>query len=202
MRSEVYTVNDTYGKEQGPISHALDRIDNFAPASEWTPDHMLRFQVIVLEHQLDVAMFPKQYSVTDQDKTLTAAMKDDFFVNRDFMDHGWSQKLHSNFFIDLMQLKESKSKPISSSSTSLREPYTSLTQNLDTGSIAPKSLKVLQKPHSASYSLIHNFLKYVASMEHLSYPDLPFWCPRYIKVSFSMVLILQRRFGTVSYHCS
>ena len=31
-----------------------------------------------------------------------------------------------------------------------------------------------------SHSLFHNFLKYVASMEHLAYPDLPFWCPRYV----------------------
>src|SRR5947207_6614840 len=77
MRNEVHAVNYPDVKEQGPISHALERVDNFA-ASEWTLDHMLRFQVIVLENQPGVAMFPNEYVVGEKDKTLIAAMKDEF----------------------------------------------------------------------------------------------------------------------------
>jgi hypothetical protein len=175
MRTELDAVRTPDGKERGPLSHALNRDENFASPSQWTLECLLRFQVVVLDHQPDVSLFPKRYIVLDEDKTLVAATKDEFFVNKDFRDRGWSQKLHSNFFIDLMQL--SSSKPIPATSTPIREPYASLAQSSNTRLMASKSLDAVQKGHSASYSLIHNFLKYVASMEHLAYPDLQFWCP-------------------------
>ena len=59
------------GQSQGPIAHTLQHIPTFAcSASEWTSDHLTRFQIVVLQDQPSSNLFPEEYLITANDKTM------------------------------------------------------------------------------------------------------------------------------------
>lgn len=186
MRNEVDIFNKGRGNSYGPISHALENLTGFSLSpSDWSEHHLCRFQVVI-NRQTDEALFPNEYVVSDNDKTLKAITEDGFFVSTEkhFATPALSGKLHSGFFMDLLQLS---AKGEEGRETSLlSESNTANTQSQQKVSISQaleyaKSLSpATETSQLLSHSLFHNFLKYVASMEHLAYPDLPFWCPRYM----------------------
>ena len=173
---------------QVQISEVIDRTDEFSSsASEWTTDRLCQLQVVVVDDQLDSAMFPGPYIVSDEDKTLIAVKEDGYFVPecQDVMVHAWNSKMHNNFFIDLMQILNHRvTTRISSTSPQPSTPNTASDQNKTKATIqkilqnAKRPTPISRNTKSSSYSLIHNFLKYIASMEHLAHPNFPFWCPR------------------------
>ena len=197
MRNEVDIFNKGQENSHGPISHALENLPGFSRSpSEWSEDHLCRFQVVINDEQPDEALFPNEYVVSDNDKTLKAITEDGFFLptDKDLAARAFSARLHSGFFMDLLQLmaegqdikKPEISYPISESTatSSQYQPKTAIAKTLEYAKglhPAPSTVQLL------SHSLIHNCLKYVASMEHLSFPSLPFWCPRY--VSYLVFLI-------------
>jgi hypothetical protein len=194
MRNEVDIFNRGHENSYGPIFHALETIPGFSRSpSEWSEDHLCRFQVVINDEQPDEPLFPNEYVVSDNDKTLKAICEDGFFLptDKDLTARVFSARLHSGFFMDLMQLmtegqdikKTEISYPVSGSAAASShyraEVAVSKAREYPKGlypatSPAPSTAQLL--PHS----LIHNCLKYVASMEHLSFPSLPFWCPRYL----------------------
>src|SRR5579859_2301180 len=194
MRSEVLALNEGRESSYGPISHALEILPNFSrSASDWSTDHLCRFHVVVTDEHPDKPLFPAQYMPADEDKTLKAISEDGFFLSTGerFPLCSLSTKLHSAFFMDLLQITaEGESMTKNENSTPISESNASSSQDEHKTAIS-KALHYAKglAPHSEtvqflSLSLIHNFLKYVASMEHLAYPDLPFWCPRYDNMAF------------------
>jgi hypothetical protein len=185
MRDEFLALQKAAGNLEGPISHALNRIHGFAtPASEWTMEHICRFQAVFVEQQPDMALFPEPYVLSNKDKTFVAAEEDGFFLpTRDNVVFHAGRKMHNNFFVDLMQL-QSLSEPtrLPSASSQSQKPYHDDISGQIRAAISKKIQNVagptsLTSSKRTSLSLMHNFLKYVASMEHLLYPDFPFWCP-------------------------
>jgi hypothetical protein len=189
MRNEVDIFNKCRENSYGPISHALENLPRFSLSpSEWSEDHLCRFQVVINNGQTDEALFPNEYVVSDNDKTLRAITEDGFFVSteKDLLTPALSGKLYSGFFMDLLQLSakgeegRATSLPISESntaSTHQSRQKVAISRALEYAkSLSPAT----ETSQLLSDSLFHNFLKYVASMEHLAYPDLPFWCPRYV----------------------
>ena len=181
MRNEVDIFNKGRGNSSGPISHALENLPGFSLSpSQWSEHHLDRFQVVVNGPETDEALFPKEYTVSDNDKTLKAITEDGFFASteKDFATPALSGKLYSGFFMDLLQLsaKGEEQTSISKSNTQSQQKV-AISQALEYAkSLSPAA----ETSQLLSHSLFHNFLKYVASMEHLAYPDLPFWCPRYV----------------------
>lgn len=190
MRNEVDVFNKGRVNSYGPISHALENLPGFSHSpSEWSEDHLCRFQVVISDEQPDEALFPHEYAVLDNDKTLKAITEDGFFLptNEDLMAGAFSARLYSGFFMDLLQLmaegqdtkKTEISYPVleSTATSSRHKPKTAIAKTLAHTKVlhpAPSTVQLL------SHSLLHNCLKYVASMEHLSFPSLPFWCPWYV----------------------
>jgi hypothetical protein len=173
--------------ESAPGNEALNRTSKSSSStSEWTTDHIYRLQVVVVDQQLDVAMFSKHYTLSDEDKTITAIKEDGFFLptNKDILAHAWPSTLHNNFFIDLMQLlRYSDTTQMPSNSLQPSGPHeASQSKTHEAISKALQKAKGLRpisyNTGSSSCSLMHNFLKYIACMEHIEYPNLPFWCPR------------------------
>lgn len=187
-RRTVNTSKCVVGNLRGQTSEALPHTFEFtSSASDWTTDHLCRLQVVMVDGQLDGAIFPKPYILSDDDKTLITINEDGFFLPtaKDIMAHSWSSKTHNNFFIDLMQILVHREKSqISSTSPQPSTPYAVFHPNKTRAAIskalqnAKGSIPTSHNTNGSSYSLIHNFLKYIASMEHLAYPNLPFWCPR------------------------
>ena len=109
MREDTRDSKDPHsGLPLGPISHALQHISNFAcSASEWTRDHLRRFQIVVLQDTPSSGLFPDEYIIEDNDKTMKA-LKDQKFFGPDIgkIGHGeWDQNsIHHDFFGFLMML--------------------------------------------------------------------------------------------------
>ena len=84
MRNEVDIFNKGRGNSYGPISHALENLPGFSLSlSDWSEHHLCRFQVVI-NGQTDEALFPNEYVVSDNDKTLKAITEDGFFrLNRE-----------------------------------------------------------------------------------------------------------------------
>ena len=194
MRSEVLAFNEGREPSYGPISHALEILPSFSRStSDWSTDHLCRFQVVITDEHPDEPMFPAQYMPADEDKTLNAISEDGFFLSPGeiFPLRSSSTKLHSAFFMDLLQITaEGESMAKNENSTPILEPNASSSHDEQKTAIA-KALHYAKglASHSETvqflaHSLIHNFLKYVASIEHLAYPDLTFWCPRYDNMAF------------------
>lgn len=197
MRSEVLAFNEGREHSYGPISHALEILPNFSrSASDWSTDHLCRFHVVITDEHPDEPMFPAQYMPADEDKTLKAISEDGFFlsIGERFPLRSLSTKLHSAFFMDLQQITaEDESVTKNENSAPISEPNASNSRDeLKTAIVkALHYAKGLAHPETVSFlshSLIHNFLKYVASMEHLAYPDQPFWCPRYDNITLRLHL--------------
>lgn len=196
MRNEVDIFNKGRENGFGPIFHALEYLTGFSLSlSEWSEHHLCRFQVVI-HGQTHEALFPNEYVVSDNDKTLKAITEDGFFVSADgdFATPALSGKLHSGFFMDLLQLsaKAEEGRPTSllmSESNNANIPSTqkqkvAISQALEhVKGLSPAT----ETSQLLSHSLFHNFLKYVASMEHLAYPELPFWCPRYVSNLVSLM---------------
>jgi hypothetical protein len=106
MRREVDTFNEDREPCYGPISHALETLPNFSCShSGWSMEHLCRFQVVAKDEPTEELMFPAQYMVTDDDKTLKAITEDGFFLSTGeiFALRSLSTKSHSAFFMDLLQ---------------------------------------------------------------------------------------------------
>ena len=91
--------------------------------------------------------------------------------------------MYNNFFIDLMQLS-SLNEPtrVPTDSPQLQEPSQVDISGQTRAAIQNEIQKItrsisFKSSKRTSLSLVHNFLKYAASMEHLAFPDSPFWCP-------------------------
>jgi hypothetical protein len=186
MRNEVHAYNKSTDSSYGPLSHALKTVPNFSRS--WTAEHLCRFQVVAIDDEPHTTMFPAQYIVSEDDKTLTAIREDGLFLttNETLGDRVFSTKLYNGFLMDLLQLAiHGESIEVSTTSLPMTESNHSSPQRRQKETIARaiNQAKQIAPPsnslHFLSYSLVHNFLKYVASMEHLAYPDMPFWCPRY-----------------------
>lgn len=120
----------------------------------------------------------------------------------------WPPKMYSNFFIDLMHLLRGGNRtPTPHNSPKKREAYikaakrdaneavkaalaasrswSSSNVGSDTVfspgtalSTESSSVVNLGNRETSTYSLMHNFLKYIAIMEHRTWPESPLWCPR------------------------
>jgi hypothetical protein len=143
------------------------------------------------QQRTDEALFPNEYVVSDDDKTLKAMTEDGFFVSteKDLLTPAMSGKMYTGFFMDLLHLS-AKGEERTATSLPVSESNTASTQSQQKVAISQaleyaKGLSpATETSQLLSHSLFHNFLKYVASMEHLAYPDLPFWCPRYVSNLF------------------
>jgi hypothetical protein len=96
------------GQREGPIAHALRHIPAFArPASEWTAEHLARFQIVVLQDQASSYLYPDEYIITDNNDTMEALKDQKFFtpdekhIGNGQWDHDY---LYHLFFTDLMLL--------------------------------------------------------------------------------------------------
>jgi hypothetical protein len=198
MRDEVHAYNKCTESSYGPLSHALKTIPNFSRS--WTAEHPYRFQVVAIDDKSHITMFPAQYVVLEDDKTLNAIREDGLFLttNETLADRVLSTKLYSGFFMDLLQLAtHGESVEVDATSVPMTESSHSSPQlrQKETITQAINHAKRLNPPSNPiqvlSHSLIHNFLKYVATMEHLAYPDMPFWCPRYGDITVFSDLIVR-----------
>lgn len=208
MRNNVREFIGLDGGNHGPISHALQNIRDFAcSASGWTQEHLTRFQIIILPGQLPDDMFPSEYVPSADDKTHTSIQAEGFFIPTkiDVAYGRWAPKMYNHFFIDLMQLLRGGTRtPTPHTSLKLRESYvrgakldakaaikamisispTSLGRSDITfsqrsaSSMESNSVVNLGNRETSTYSLMHNFLKYIATMEHHAWPDSRLWCPR------------------------
>jgi hypothetical protein len=108
MRSEIRHAINPNGNILGSISHALDNVPGFGcSASEWTKQHLTRFQTLVLEGQVSSYLFPDIYMLEDTDDVMLALINDGFFdVEMTAVAHGqWNtDKLHHFFFLNMMVL--------------------------------------------------------------------------------------------------
>jgi hypothetical protein len=79
MRDEV---DATPPRADGrPIDHALEIISDFnCSASSYTPEHLNRLQAVVLDSQKDQQLFPADWVVRDDDKTVMKMIADGFFA--------------------------------------------------------------------------------------------------------------------------
>lgn len=101
------------GKPLGPIGDALQRdalqsTPTFAvSASEWTREHLTRFQIVVVQDRPSSDLFPDEYIIKDNDKTMKA-LKDQKFFAPDVKKIGngeWDHdSIHHVFFTHLMVL--------------------------------------------------------------------------------------------------
>jgi hypothetical protein len=108
MRRSIQGIDTPEGLQIGPISHALETIENFgSSASEWTRDHIIRFQVVCLMEQPASKMYPSQFLPGNDDPLMKAFDEEKFFdPTIDAVKVGdWKyDNLNNNFFLDLIQL--------------------------------------------------------------------------------------------------
>src|SRR5947207_11359888 len=70
------------GQRQGPIAHAIQHIPGFAcSASEWTREHLTRFQIVVLQDQPPSYLFPDEYLIRDPNDLTMKALEDQNFFS-------------------------------------------------------------------------------------------------------------------------
>lgn len=81
MREETKDAKDKRDAPIGPISHALQFVNGFdCPASKWTKEHLIRFQVIILKDLVAPYLFPQEFLPRDSDITMTTLSMDGFFI--------------------------------------------------------------------------------------------------------------------------
>jgi hypothetical protein len=138
MRRSIQGIDTPEGQQTGPIRHALETIDNFGcSASEWTKDHIIRFQVVCFVEQPASNMYPSQFLPRDNDHVTKALGEEKFFdpTKDDVKIGNWKyDNLNNNFFLDLMKLLISTDSPTISLSTTRqskpRESKTSAGQDI------------------------------------------------------------------------
>lgn len=68
MRRSIQDIDTPEGQQIGPIRHALETIQNFGcSVSEWTRDHIIRFQAVCFVEQLASNMYPSQFLPRNDD---------------------------------------------------------------------------------------------------------------------------------------
>jgi hypothetical protein len=208
MRSEVRRSVRSDGQPySGPINHALENIREF-DCSGWTREHLIRFQAVVISDQLAHSLFPRQYAVGEVDKAFQKIQADGFFqLSKQDVARGlWDEtKGYNNFFLDLLQILPGSQTPTPRTSPKSRNIYLRIAKDNAKASLAdalnsvasqrtgsgasfsPGSLMITQSNseldlgprETTSYSLIHNLLKYIATVEFHLWPNHPGWVPRY-----------------------
>ena len=143
LRQSIRGAKDFRGKVLGPIGHALDTIKDFdCSASEWGPEHLRRFQVVIFEGQTLSTMFLDKFIPKRNDPVMNALENDGFFNSTamEVIGGNWSSnKLYNNFFLDMMYL--------------LRPPRTPQARPI-TRNTKPRSAKAKAKDDISS--LIHS----------------------------------------------
>ena len=118
MRRSIQDIDTPEGQQIGPIRHALETIKNFGcSASEWTRDHIIRFQAVCFVEQSTNNIYPSQFLPRNDNPVMKALDEEKFFgPTKDAVKMGdWKyDNLHNNFFLDLMQLLNSADGPTSS----------------------------------------------------------------------------------------
>ena len=201
------------GQIRGPIAHALQHVPGFAcSASEWTSEHLTRFQIVVFQDQPSSHLFPDEYLITDNDKTMKALKDNKFFSpDENHVSNGeWDYDcLHHFFFTDLMLLlrggdrtpsprtsppqksmrprdaKEEAQNEIKRVLESHAQAGSSAVSrtSMDTDSYRPSMSSI--RSHSLpdhgpretlTYSMMHNFLKYLGTIEYKVMKNkIPLW---------------------------
>jgi hypothetical protein len=84
MRDEVDAAPPrSDGRPYFPIDHALETVPDFeCSASSWTREHLIRLQVVVFKDQADELLFPAEWAVRDDDKTIVKMRADGFLLRR------------------------------------------------------------------------------------------------------------------------
>lgn len=190
-----------------PIDHALETIPNFdCSASSWTQEHLIRFQVVVLEGQKDQQLFPADWAVRDDDKAVMKMMADGFFAPTkvDVSKGEWdTRKPFHNFFLHLLHIQQASRTPSPRTSPKPRTiqhrlvkrtswaqafknavliatPASDTDYQPSASPMSVSSLKVDLGPReTSSYVLMHDFLVYVASIELQVWSDYNQWQPTY-----------------------
>jgi len=115
LRQSIRGSKDLGGNVLGPIGHALENIKDFdCPASEWGPEHLKRFQIVILGEQRLNTMFLEK-SIPKRDDPVMNALENDGFFNSTAMEviaGQWSSnKLYNNVFLDMMYLLRPRRTP-------------------------------------------------------------------------------------------
>jgi hypothetical protein len=208
MRDEVdATAPRADGLKYLPIEHALANFD--CSASSWTPEHLTRFQVVVLEGQNDQQLFPADWAVRDDDKAVVKMIADGFFAPTkvDVSKGKWDNtKPFHNFFLHLLHIQRESPNGAPRTTPKLRTMEHRLAKRLpwarafknaaliatltsDTEyhpSVSPMSTSSLRPNpgprRTSSYVLMHDFLVYLASIELQVWSDYNQWQPTYCPI--------------------
>jgi hypothetical protein len=92
---------------KGPIAQASDDVKFCVSASNWSAEHLTRFQIVVLREQIAPYLFPGEYLLLDEDPTMKALTADGFFVPDEsaIRKATWDRsKLHHFFYLTLLLL--------------------------------------------------------------------------------------------------
>jgi hypothetical protein len=174
-------------------------------ASDWTTDHLAYFQVIVLNDQLASNLFGTAFILRDDDPTMVALRNEGFCTTQKrSITHGqWdTTRQYNPVFLSLMLLSrggkrtpsprtspatridlpcESKNVALTTISEVVDEtsPLSRVTTTDSTVSMFSSDrmsvIKDLGPRETLSFTLIHNLLTYLCTMEHRARPDRPQW---------------------------
>jgi hypothetical protein len=173
------------GRPYLPIDHALETVPNFeCSASSWTQEHLIRLQVVVLEGQKDQLLFPAEWAVRDDDKTIVKMMADGFFApTKDAVSkREWDMtKPFHNFFLQLLQIQQASRTPSPRTSPKTRTMQHRPVKRPSWAEAYKNAVfKADRSPReTSSYLLMHSFLTYIASVESQVWPDNNQWQPTY-----------------------
>jgi hypothetical protein len=208
MRDEVDAAPPrSDGRLYFPIDHALETVPDFeCSASSWTREHLIRLQVVVFKDQADELLFPAEWAVRDDDKTIVKMRADGFFApTKDAVSkREWdTTKPFHNFFLHLLQIQRASRTPSPRSSPKVRTIQHRLVKRTSWAEafknavliatpasdpdyhqsglpMSVSSFKADRGPReTSSYVLMHDFLAYIASVELQVWPDYNEWQPTY-----------------------
>lgn len=195
---------DPRERPMGHIAQAVKEIKKFAASgSQWTSEHLANFQVVVLDNQVPAYLFPSVFLVRDVDPTMTALQEDGFMTtDAGTIKHGrWDNtKPYNSVFVTLMQLRRGGYRTPSPQSSppqgtnlprtakdiardslkQIRDQYYTSTEATSDSSFVMSTAEDLSQMdlgarETLSFTLIHNLLTYLATVEHQNRPESPRW---------------------------
>ena len=203
---------DLRHKPTGPIEHGMRTINNFtSSASDWTEDHLAHFQVIVLNDRLASDLFAAAFLLHDDDPTMGALRNDGFSTTkkRTILQGQWdTTRQYNPVFLSLMLLYRSGertpspqtspqprnilprvSRDVALTAISELEESRRLSGKTTTDStvstISSDPMSVIQdlgRRVTLSFTLIHNLLTYLCTLEHQARANGPQWINGYTPI--------------------
>ena len=191
-------------KPTGPIDHGMRTIKYFiSSASDWTMDHLAYFQVIVLNDQPARDLFAAAFVLNDDDPTMTALRVDGFSTTqkRAIIQGQWDiTRQYNPVFLSLMQLSRGgertpsphtsppsridlprPSKDVALARISGLEQESSSLSTTSDSIVSTSSSEGMSVVHdlgpreTLSFTLVHNLLTYLCTVEHRARPNGPQW---------------------------